>query len=259
MTYLDDTIIRCDAMIATPGSPEEIDQLAREIISSYRNDIPNIGDYRGLSVGGHGLHDVDGVILLRGKLLNLQDKQQKKSQIDLLIEECEEIISSDNIGQSVAEELIERIMSVYEQKIQGLGFRLSYFQHGSDFNYKSDIRMLAANLTAYKEEQQASKEAASTAGNQLIFNPVNQNSNVVSLEISMHQTIERIDTLPAESLSDDEKDLLKGYLASINAAASKGVSEIETPTRKTLNWLAEKGFDVLVAAIPHIAKALGAI
>ena len=82
---------------------------------------------------------------------------------------------------------------------------------------------------------------------------VNQ-SVTTNVEITLDNTVSIINNLPAEVLSDDEKVYLSGILATINAASDK-------PTRwerakNALKWIAEKGIEVGVAALPYIVEAL---
>ena len=69
----------------------------------------------------------------------------------------------------------------------------------------------------------------------------------------MYVAIEHIDNLPDSSLTEDEKTLLKGMMADLQ---TKDAEKREGKLQKILGWLADKGTDVFIAAMPYIVQAV---
>ena len=81
-----------------------------------------------------------------------------------------------------------------------------------------------------------------------------QNTNV---SINFEQTIETINNLPEDVLSDEEKELLNGKLASLSTCKTKE-SRWEK-AKGILKWIADKGVQVGTAALPYIMKMIETI
>lgn len=84
----------------------------------------------------------------------------------------------------------------------------------------------------------------------------NQQMTTLSMELSFSQAIEKVDALPDESLSEEEKIRLKGLLISIESASKKDKLDVVKPINEVLKMLIDKGMDVFIAAIPFISKTL---
>ena len=69
----------------------------------------------------------------------------------------------------------------------------------------------------------------------------------------LEATFEQIDKLPETTLSDDEKTLLKGMIGDLN---TKDKSKRGSKLDKLLSWLAGKGTDVFIAAMPYIVQLI---
>ena len=69
----------------------------------------------------------------------------------------------------------------------------------------------------------------------------------------LEATFEQIDKLPETTLSDDEKTLLKGMMGDLN---TKDKSKRGSKLDKLLSWLAGKGTDVFIAAMPYIVQLI---
>ncbi len=59
--------------------------------------------------------------------------------------------------------------------------------------------------------------------------------------------------MPETTLSDDEKTLLKGMMGDLN---TKDKSKRGSKLDKLLSWLAGKGTDVFIAAMPYIVQLI---
>lgn len=74
--------------------------------------------------------------------------------------------------------------------------------------------------------------------------------------ITLDQVISCIQDLPETALSAEDKDILSGKLAAISSEKDK--EKRWEKVSGTLKWIAEKGIQVGIAALPYIAKALEA-
>ena len=74
--------------------------------------------------------------------------------------------------------------------------------------------------------------------------------------MSLEQTIRTINELPSTILSDQDKEILNGKIASLSIENDK--QKRWEKVGNTLKWIAEKGIEVGTAALPYIVKALEA-
>jgi len=74
-----------------------------------------------------------------------------------------------------------------------------------------------------------------------------------NVQVTLEATFEQIDKLPETTLSDDEKTLLKGMMGDLN---TKDKSKRGSKLDKLLSWLASKGTDVFIAAMPYIVQLI---
>ena len=68
--------------------------------------------------------------------------------------------------------------------------------------------------------------------------------------------ISNIQDLPETELSAEDKDILSGKIAAISSEKDK--EKRWEKVSGTLKWIADKGIQVGIAALPYIAKALEA-
>ena len=79
-------------------------------------------------------------------------------------------------------------------------------------------------------------------------------TNQISVNISLEQTITVIEAIPDDKLSQDEKEQLEGKLSNLNTEKDK--SKLWGKTQSALKWIADKGVEVGIAALPYIVEAL---
>ena len=84
---------------------------------------------------------------------------------------------------------------------------------------------------------------------------MNQDVNA-TLVVTFEQVIHNIQQLPDSVLSDEEKEVLSGKIAAISAEKDK--EKRWGKVCSALKWIAEKGIQVGIAALPYIAKTLEA-
>ena len=161
-----------------------------------------------------------------------------------------------------AKELQAEIIAVYEPEIPSLKSKLDNysFEHiytDKRTDYIGDAKLLKAKLQNYKLNLAAGlyKPFQDADGAVTVTQHVNQDVST-EVVITLDQAISNIQSLPETELSAEDKDILSGKIASISSEKDK-----ENRWKKvsdTLKWIAEKGIQVGIAALPYIAKALEA-
>ena len=161
-----------------------------------------------------------------------------------------------------AKELQAEIIAVYEPEIPSLKSKLDNysFEHiytDKRTDYIGDAKLLKAKLQNYKLNLAAGlyKPFQDADGAVTVTQHVNQDVST-EVVITLDHAINNIQSLPEAELSAEDKDILSGKIASISSEKDK-----ENRWKKvsdTLKWIAEKGIQVGIAALPYIAKALEA-
>ena len=82
---------------------------------------------------------------------------------------------------------------------------------------------------------------------------VHQNSNI-NISIDFDQTITKIESIPYDILSQEEKEQIEGKLSGLKAEQDKSV--LWSRIQGILKWLADKSIDVGIAALPYIVDRL---
>lgn len=169
--------------------------------------------------------------------------------IDEYIEKC------NTCPKTNAYTLIREIVAVYGNEIKEIRTNLDAYSWKEEYerDYLKDIQYLRAHLINHKTNLENNLRFSEGTPSQ-IFN-INQSQNTdVSINITFEQTISAIEAIPDEILSQDDKELLEGKLTKINTEKDK--SKLWEKAQSALKWIAEKGFEVGIAALPYIAEAL---
>ena len=161
-----------------------------------------------------------------------------------------------------ARELQTEIIAVYEPEIDSLkseldGCKLNYFGSSRPVDYIGDAKLLKAKLQNYKLNLASGlyKPFRGTDGAVTVTQHVNQDVST-EVVITLEQTISNIQGLPETALSAEDKDILSGKIAAISSEKNK--EKRWEKVSGALKWIAEKGIQVGIAALPYIAKALEA-
>lgn len=161
-----------------------------------------------------------------------------------------------------AKKLQTEIIAVYEPEIPGLKVNLSNYpivSYDSDVpvDYIGDASLLKAKLQNYSLNLASGlyKPFRDTDGKVNVTQHVNQDVST-TVVVTIEQAIHNIQELPESVLSDEEKELLSGKLASISVEKDK--EKRWKKISSALKWIAEKGIQVGIAALPYITKALEA-
>ena len=177
--------------------------------------------------------------------------------IDEYIKKCETCTECDS------RELVHSIVSVFGKDIKNLTDGLDSYDklhmweglNGKKvhLDYFGDIKLLQQKLTYYKSSLEYELEKLKNT-NQPSINLTQNQTNQISIIINFEQTISAIESIPDEKLSQDEKELLEGKLSKINTEKDK--SKLWKKAQSALKWIADKGIEVGIAALPYIAETL---
>ena len=161
-----------------------------------------------------------------------------------------------------ARELQTEIIAVYEPEIDSLkseldGYKLNYFGSSRPVDYIWDAKLLKAKLKNYKLNLASGlyKPFRGTDGAVTVTQHVNQDVST-EVVITLEQTISNIQSLPETALSAEDKDILSGKIAAISSEKNK--EKRWEKVSGALKWIAEKGIQVGIAALPYITKMLEA-
>lgn len=129
---------------------------------------------------------------------------------------------------------------------------LASYSYGSsnrnDFN-DEQTQLRIDKLKHFRDEELRKLKIAEAQGASVSLT-ASATSNV---QVTLEATFEQIDKLPETTLSDDEKTLLKGMMGDLN---TKDKSKRGSKLDKLLSWLAGKGTDVFIAAMPYIVQLI---
>ena len=187
--------------------------------------------------------------------------EEKLKVLDNYISELNNAVREKDTTK--AKLLQTEIIAVYDSEIDSLKNELDNYNVAKHFggntpvDYIGDARLLSAKLLNYKLNLASGlyrhfKDAEGTVN---VTQQVSQDvTNTVT--VSLEQTIKCINELPSSELSDQDKEILNGKLASISVESDK--QKRWEKAGNALKWIAEKGIQVGIAALPHIIKSLEA-
>ena len=172
----------------------------------------------------------------------------------------DDAITKKDVGK--AKELQTEIIAVYEPEIDSLkseldNYSFTHYGASTPVDYIGDAKLLRAKLQNYKLNLASGlyKPFQGTDGAVTVTQHVNQDVST-EVVITLEQTISNIQSLPETALSAEDKDILSGKIAAISSEKNK--EKRWEKVSGALKWIAEKGIQVGIAALPYIAKALEA-
>ena len=187
--------------------------------------------------------------------------EEKLKMLDNYIKELSTAVEKNNTAD--AKRLQKEVIAVYDSEIESLKNNLDNYNiavhwgGNTPVDYIGDARLLSAKLLNYKLNLASGlyrhfKDADGTVN---VTQQVSQDvTNTVT--VSLEQTIKNINELPSSELSDQDKEILNGKLASISIEDDK--QKRWEKVGNVLKWIAEKGIQVGTVALPYIVKALEA-
>lgn len=197
-------------------------------------------------------------------------------KIDLLDNYIKQLSEVNKLDNSQVESLIEDITRVVLSPDDLTALVLDYYW-AEDADYSSDIRKLKSKLEYDKailmdEQEKANKlekverekrelenlrlEVELSKSNVTINNTNHNEANATStVSITIDQTIKAINEIPPEVLSADEKEELEEKLSALEIAKNTGNKEkISAKLGKVLKYVADKGIEVGIAALPYLGE-----
>lgn len=187
--------------------------------------------------------------------------EEKLKMLDKYINELNTSVEEKNTAN--AKRLQTEVIAVYDSEIESLKNGLDSYNIAKSWgrnmtvDYIGDARLLSAKLANYKLNLASGlyRYFRDTDGTVNVTQQVSQDvTNTVT--VSLKQTIKNINELPSYELSDQDKEILNGKLASISSENDK--QKRWDKVGSVLKWIAEKGIEVGTVALPYIVKALEA-
>lgn len=187
-------------------------------------------------------------------MLNYLDA--KLEMLDNYIEALNNVVQNNDVKE--AKRLQREIIGVYKSEIDSLIINLdNYKVRSSPADFIGDARLLAAKLLNYKLNLASGLYKQFKDGDGVVSVTQHVNQEMAnSVTVSFEQTIKTINELPSSKLSDEDKEILLGKLASISA--EKNREQRWKLVGSALKWIADKGIDVGIAALPYLLNKLEA-
>ncbi len=180
---------------------------------------------------------------------------KKIEWINGYISRCNKVIQEKNTSE--AERLQGNIISVFSPELPKMG---AYLDRGNRItgvvDYISNTEILRDILSNYVLNLRSGlyKPFQNEAGISLQQTNTQSSENTISVTVSLEQTMQHINQLPESVLSTDDKALLTGKLTQISF--EKEPESRWEKAKGALKWIAEKGIEVGIAALPYIVQAL---
>ncbi len=260
MSIIDTYLSEARSALAT-GDPREVDRIAREIVSAFHSEIPHLSSYRGARIIGDGrdMHSPDDLRKLVGKLRVLREEKDRElygpygldtisEHIRLLEDAMDTGIEGDELKA-----LYERVDHVYANYYKSYVSGLCGWKYQDDDPCDEQTELRIEKLKHFRDDELRKIRIAEAQGANLSVSATSESSSTSSASIQMFVAIEQIDNLPDSSLAEDEKTVLKGMMADLQ---TKDAGKREGKLQKILGWLANKGTDVFIAAMPYIVQAV---
>lgn len=187
--------------------------------------------------------------------------EEKLQMLESYINKLDTAVSENDIAK--ARSLQREIIAVYDPEIESLRGGLDSqsishtFQNAPPVDYIGDAVLLRVKLQNYKLNLASGicKPFQNSDGAVTVTQHVSQDVST-SVIVNLEQAIHNIQELPESVLSSEDKEILSGKIASISAEKDK--EKRWGKVCSALKWIAEKGIQVGIAALPYIAKTLEA-
>lgn len=259
MTMANEYIRKANSAIAE-GNPQQIDAVAREIVSAFSNEIPKISHYRGTRVAGNGptLHTASDLRKLLGKLRIYQEGKDRElygqyglTAISDSIRQLEFAISESS-SQDQYQALFNKIDHIYANKYKDYTGGLCGWHYNDEAPDERQATLRLEKLRVIRDEEIRKMRIAETQNASITVSPhVEANATATSIAVaSLIETCDKIDAISDDSLSAEDKDYLKGLLTSLEQAVTKDKPDKQSRLSKVLSFLADKGADAFIAAAP---------
>ncbi|MGI6536536.1 MAG: hypothetical protein ACOX12_09100 [Eggerthellaceae bacterium] len=201
----------------------------------------------------------NGLRRLRAKLLSRREVQDSKAYdpygLGAITDSIQQLEHALGAGWSndELEKLYNRIDHIYANTLDDYVDGLSGWWYTDCEPSDDQTRLRIEKLRYYRDEEYQKLKLAEAQKASVSMTQLSRASAETNVTVSISATIERIDSLPESSLSEDEKTLLKGMIADL---ADKDSNKRGSKLQKLLKWLSDKGTDVFIAAMPCIVDII---
>lgn len=182
-------------------------------------------------------------------------------QLDELIARCDNAL--ENCGQfpkninekSIRRGIYQDYRNCYAKEINQLTGKAVFVEITHSVK-KIDIEDIRKLLLVLRERRD--HELAVAQANAGMVNVSNSSSNIAiaSANVDFQQTIEKVEQIPNDELSEDDKDALLGMLSRLELAERNNSSSVKGKAVRLIKWLGDKSADVIVAVAPVVLKSM---
>lgn len=172
-------------------------------------------------------------------------------------------INNSDTPEIAKQQLYKEITAKYHPIIPNLGSGLyqyyseqGFYDEVSDDSLKHNLDQIYHKLTSFKAVgfPGVIKEASTPLHQVVISNNNNANASA-TVTISISNTIELINQLPPDVLSDQEKEELEEKLSAVEVAKTSGNKEkLMGKVGNVLKYIADKGIEVGIATLPYLGE-----
>lgn len=193
----------------------------------------------------------------------------KLTLIQLYIDRCDETVASEKVTD--AHKLQNEIVGVFGSEIIGITSQLDNYSFHLDayqVDFIGDIKLLKQKLMNYaaniqREQEKMAYELEIARLKQPCVsahaesNPTQTATATANMTMTIEQTIKQIDKIPEGILSSVDKNVLEEYIYSLEGIkAAKNKTKYWEIAKELLKFIADKGVDVAIAALPCIITGL---
>lgn len=264
MTIVDEYLIKANSALQS-GDSCLIDAVAREIVAAFSTEIPHLSSYRGSrSMDAPSEHSAADLRKLVGKLCVLRENKDNELYgsygLGALTDSIRqlEIATSEGYTKEKFAILFKKIDHIYANKYTSYTDGLCGYLYNDDVPDESQAQLRIEKLRIIRDEELRRMRMAETQSTTIAVSQSQEaRASATSIAVAnLMQTCEKIDEIPSDHLSEEDKDYLKGLLASLEQSATNDKKDKESKARKVLAFLADKGVDAFIAAAPFIWNVL---
>lgn len=182
-------------------------------------------------------------------------------QLEDLITRCDDALENreqyvtDKREKSMRRGIYQDYYDCYAKEINQLTGKVVFVDRAQPIK-KTDIEDIRKLLLVLQERREY--ELAVSQANAGVVNVSNSSFStaIASMSVDFKQTIENIEQLPDDDLSEDDKDTLLGMLSRLETADEKKDPSVKEKAAKIIKWLGDKSADVIVAVAPVVMKSM---
>ena len=260
MAILDEYILRAARLLRSDSS-ENADDLCREIIDVFKLDYTNPESFRFINSSSsfrYSSSDLRTIVQMLRLERENQDEERYGSKcchaITEHIRRLEQALEEGLQGEPLkavydSVDYVYANAKGYDSYTDGLA---SYGFSRNDFN-DEQTQLRVDKLKHFRDEELRKLKIAEAPAARVSMVQNASASAAANVQVTVETTFEQIDKLLETTLSDDDKTLLKGMIGDLN---TKDQSKRDSKLSKLQSWLAGKGTDVFIAAMPYIVQLI---